>query len=86
MRDAVFCVAYAVFTPSTSAPAKSDLAAGANAVSKDGSWTSKESGKGVGSQSVGRRGMADIQAGRSLLYEESRHGHSNLQALTQAQV
>ncbi|CAL5227576.1 g10572 [Coccomyxa viridis] len=74
----VFFVAYAVFTH---APAGSDLAA------REGSWTSsKELGKGAGSHPVGRRGVADTQAGRTLLSEGSNHEHATSQALTHAQV
>lgn len=76
--NAVFFVAYAGFTH---APAGSDLAA------REGSWTSsKELGKGAGSHPVGRRGVADTQAGRTLLSEGSNHEHATSQALTHAQV
>ena len=55
-------------------------------MSTDGLWTSKGSGNEVRSHSVGRRDIADIQAGRSLLSEEAKHLQSNLRALTYAQV
>lgn len=55
-------------------------------VPRDDTLPSKGSGDSAGSLPVGRRGSAEMQAGRSLLSEDSSHGQSSSQALTHAEV